>query len=270
MIIIYEIPIVFIMLLIMLLCSGAIWFADNLTNIVFNICWCLLFVVGIVILIYTLKQIMTSKRWHLVVSAIIFMVFSVVSVFIYQTLLCMSERFLSKKIIGANSMNHSIFTQDSKTKLYAILLAVVVTLIFCIFHVWGCMVENVKLSVIHALTAVLVIGVSIYVTYDECKEYCLKNMNGVYEEVYVVRQDVNIVWQNVYTGIGNEIECATFFALERLEKGNVVYFTGKDEVIFGKKYLQVYDDKTIGYVLEQNLKKNKLLVVRENDCASHK
>lgn len=245
MIVVYIVPIYFIIALIVILIGGVYQIASGIYMILV-ICGT---IVGIIAGIYAIAKsfgvISSTKRIYLLIPPVFFLTFGVVGISIFRQSFCLSENWIEWSGIG------TLMVHDNAVFRWALLAALIVSALFAIFFFFSCKSENVIISLLLSLVSIAIIVIPTFVIHSWGENKYYEKHSQSYEQIYKVKEDVEVklyVNESYHGGslnVSGEDDIIRKIFPQKLKKGETVY----GEAILDEYPIEVFDDDgTIGKV----------------------
>ena len=156
----FEIPIFWIIvLLILLVMAGVTSFVENIAYILFTITQIIFIFTGIKTVKKMFSEIKRTNRTYMIIPAIIFLIFSLLGLFICYECLCMSETYIEIESIYYEPLGTlNLSEQTYHVRIYAILICWIVIGIFkkLFFMTFEQETKKSKISCLLCVLAVIV------------------------------------------------------------------------------------------------------------------
>ncbi len=240
----FSIPIVFILAAIFGCAAIAMMLVANLAYMFFYLTAIVMMIMGIVMLVKTIGAIGKTKRVHLIIPTILFVVFCVLGlIFVYECL-CMSENFIA---------DTSIASQKPILRFIASLICFAISIGYIMLLSVATKGKAVA-SILAFVLCILIIVAPILGIYKTCNDSYYEKHATSTSVSAVVTEDVSIIWKD----INNSEKRFPYFEISffempipfKIEAGTKVYLTGEDSYVNGEECIEVFipECREIGYI----------------------
>ena len=250
MIIIYEIPMILIIILILCIIVGATAFVSNIIYILFGIMQIALILIGCVTFKKFILHIRETRRFYLLLPCILFLLFSFLGLYLCYEFFCMSENYLE---VCGTMLGKPLLGQTYHVRLYPMIIC------FVTINLLRKMLQStfeipIRKSITLCIVCIVIIFGVMFGVYQFCNKKAYEKNICKTNSTYELKEDVFWIW----VGINNSESRFPYFELEsselllfyKLDAKTKVYLTGNDRTIHDNTYVEFFvKDKTIiGYI----------------------
>lgn len=242
--IIFFIPVYLIVALIIILIGGIWQIASQIYMILIVAITIICGIAGVYAFIIALSETITTGRIYLLIPGLLSVPCGVGCVNIFRQCFCLSEKWSSPSGWG------TLMIHDNDVFRWAILATLIISVLFVLFFYLSCTNHSVLISIFFSLLASLILIVPLFVTHSYCEKQYYKNHSTTYEQVYVVKEDVEVrLYVNEsYRGgslnVTGEYDIIREIFPKKLKKGEIVYGEKMDPN-FKNRDVEVFNDNNV-------------------------
>lgn len=242
--VIFIVPAYFIIALIIIFIGGiwqifsGIYMIVALTGTIVGI------IAGLYALIVAFSETFSKGRIYLLIPGALFLAFGIGAIYIFRQSFCLSEKWSRQSGWG------TLMIHDNDVFRWAILATLILSLLFILFFFLSCSSHNILSSMFLSLLSCVILIVPLFATHSYCEKEYYKNHSATYEQVYMVKEDVEVKlyvndsYRGASLNVSGDYDLLRRIFPKKLKKGEIVYGEKMDPD-FKNRDVEVFNDNNV-------------------------
>lgn len=209
--------------------------------------------VGIYVLVKSISKTFSTGRIYLLVPGILFLAFEIGAIYIFRQCFCLSEKWSRPSGWG------TLMIHDQAVFRWAILITLILSLLSILFFALSYSSEKVLTSIAYSFLAAIILILPLFATHSYCEKEYYKNHSATYEQVYMVKEDVEVKlyvndsYRGASLNVSGDYDIIRRIFPKKLKKGEIVYGEKMDPDLKSIDVEVFNDNNVIGDVPQEYL-----------------